>query len=329
MKPFRRILVAIKDPESRSSAALSKAVQLAQGTGARLELFHAISTPLLADAYVYSPRKLAQAERAIRARHLAALARMAGTLRRQGVSATVSAEWDFPPHEAIVRRATRVGANLIVAEVHEGRRLAPWLLHLTDWELLRLSSVPVLLIKNARPYRRPTVLAAVDPGHAFAKTTQLDRQILRVAGLVTDTLRGRLHAMHAFMPIPPLMTIAPEPGTASAIARLQSRARARAKAAFSRLLSSSKIPAKRRHVVALPPFDAIPATARRLRSDVVVMGAVSRSGLKRIFIGNTAERVLGDLKCDVLVVKPADFVNRVGRGRRGVKIAVVTPPIPF
>jgi nucleotide-binding universal stress UspA family protein len=31
---------------------------------------------------------------------------------------------------------------------------------------------------------------------------------------------------------------------------------------------------------------------------------MSRSGLKRIFIGNTAERVLDGLQCDVLVVKP-------------------------
>jgi nucleotide-binding universal stress UspA family protein len=34
------------------------------------------------------------------------------------------------------------------------------------------------------------------------------------------------------------------------------------------------------------------------------MGAMSRSGLKRIFIGNTAEQVLDSLQSDVLIVKP-------------------------
>jgi hypothetical protein len=34
------------------------------------------------------------------------------------------------------------------------------------------------------------------------------------------------------------------------------------------------------------------------------MGAVPRSGLKRLFIGNTAERVLHQLPCDLLIVKP-------------------------
>ena len=30
-------------------------------------------------------------------------------------------------------------------------------------------SVPVLLVKDAHPYRHPKILAAIDPTHAFAK----------------------------------------------------------------------------------------------------------------------------------------------------------------
>ena len=327
MGPLRSILVAVKDPASRRLAAVSKAIQVAEGTGAQIELFHAISTPLLADAYVYSPQELAQAERAIRARHLAALDKTASRLRRRGIKATVSAEWDFPAYEAIVRRARRIGADLIVAERHGGRRIAPWLLHLTDWELLRLSPLPVLLVKNAKPYRRPAVLAAVDPSHAFAKTAQLDSEILRVAGIISDALRGKLHAVHAYMPIPPLMSTSAETMNANVLATLESDARVKAKSAFQRVLASANIPAERRHLVARAPIEAIPAAARKSRCAIVVMGALSRSGLKRVFIGNTAERVLDELACDVLVVKPAHFANRVGRAKRGVQLTVSTPPI--
>ena len=45
--------------------------------------------------------------------------------------------------------------------------------------------------------------------------------------------------------------------------------------------------------------------AKRWQADALVMGAVSRSALKRLFIGNTAERVLDSVNCDVVVVKPA------------------------
>jgi universal stress protein E len=60
------------------------------------------------------------------------------------------------------------------------------------------------------------------------------------------------------------------------------------------------------------------------------MGAVSRSGLKRFFIGNTAERVLDLLTCDILIVKPAHFTSRVRRERRGVRVASALPiPTPL
>ena len=93
----------------------------------------------------------------MRTRRLEAHAARAGA---RGVKVTCKVQWDYPPHEAIVRRATRNGADLIIAECHEGSRLKPWLMHLTDWELLRTSQVPVLLLKNTRLYQRPPILAA-------------------------------------------------------------------------------------------------------------------------------------------------------------------------
>jgi universal stress protein E len=48
-----------------------------------------------------------------------------------------------------------------------------------------------------------------------------------------------------------------------------------------------------------------------LRADVLVMGGISRSALERFFVGSTAEAVLDKLRCDVLIVKPADFASPV------------------
>ena len=53
------------------------------------------------------------------------------------------------------------------------------------------------------------------------------------------------------------------------------------------------------------------ALTKRLRASLVVMGAISRSGIQRLLIGNTAERVLDDMPCDVLIVKPAGFKSKV------------------
>jgi universal stress protein E len=57
-----------------------------------------------------------------------------------------------------------------------------------------------------------------------------------------------------------------------------------------------------------------------LGAGIVVMGALSRSGLKRLFIGNTAEAVLDSLACDVLIVKPGRFQTQVPRKSRGAQL---------
>jgi nucleotide-binding universal stress UspA family protein len=44
---------------------------------------------------------------------------------------------------------------------------------------------------------------------------------------------------------------------------------------------------------------------------VVVMGTLARTGLKGVFMGNTAERVLGTVGGSVLAVKPGGFETPV------------------
>jgi universal stress protein E len=110
----------------------------------------------------------------------------------------------------------------------------------------------------------------------------------------------------------------------------QADATAAAQKALDRELRKTGIPKSRRHIVGRHPADAIAQTAKEIHSAIVVMGAVSRSGLKRLFIGNTAERVLDLLPCDVLIVKPVHFADRVPRGCRGARIvAAPSPSMPL
>jgi universal stress protein E len=59
------------------------------------------------------------------------------------------------------------------------------------------------------------------------------------------------------------------------------------------------------------PAQVLPRAAESLHADVLTMGAIARSGLKRIFIGSTAEDVLDRLPCDALIVKPPNFSEHV------------------
>jgi universal stress protein E len=260
-------------------------------------------------------------------RRVRRLEAIAGRLRRTGIEVTTAATADYPAYEAVIRRAERIGADLIVADCHAGgEHHLPWLLRLTDWELLRHSPIPVLLVKNSRMYRHPVLLAAVDPTHAYAKPGKLDAQILRTANTLKSAMRGTLHVMHAFFPAPASATPTDllDPSIAD---ELQKQAEVIAKKGFLRLVQDFEVAPSRRHLVPEHPFDAIQNSARKTRADIVVMGAVSRSGLKRLFIGNTAERVIDTLTSDVLIVKDRRFKSRVQPRPRGARI--VSPPPPM
>ena len=91
--------------------------------------------------------------------------------REVGLRVTTAVEWDYPAHEAVIRAATRFRADLIIADCHSGPHHAPWLLHFPDWELLRNSPVPVLLVKNRRPYRRVPGIDSMAPPAGVEPTT--------------------------------------------------------------------------------------------------------------------------------------------------------------
>jgi universal stress protein E len=329
MRPIRRILFAVKNPDSRKQRGIDKAIHIARQLGASIELFHAISAPVFLELQPLTGTSLSELKREslqLRQQRLEAHAARADV---RGVDVSCEVRWDYPPHEAIVRRAGRIKADLIIAESHEGSRLKPWLLHLTDWELLRTSPLPVLLLKNTRPYRRPVVLAAVDPSHQHAKPAVLDGEIIALGESMAASLRGSLHVMHANYPALVGLTLGDPAIDAISLASTYQFQKHQDAEGFKAFAADAGFSRARRHIVDGDPVHGIPRVARELHAQIVVMGAVSRSGLKRVFIGNTAERVLSDLPCDVLVVKPPRFKARVKPKPRGMRVVAPQPLIPM
>jgi universal stress protein E len=317
---IRRILVAVKTDRARAWPAVVKAAQLARLLGAELVLFQALTVPLPGGAEPASRRgRESEVARAMRDSCLQTLEGLAVRLRRRGIEVRVCVDWDSPAYDAITRAAHRLHAGLIVAEQHAGWHHPAHLLHPTDWELLRRSRMPVLLVARRGPYRRPVVLAALDPDHSFAKPARLDAQILNAASELASGLRGALHAVHAYVPLP--VAALARGTTEETVARLKRQAAAAAREKLA--ASAAGVPRSRRHIVARHPADAIVEVAAKTRSSIVVMGAVSRSGLKRLLIGSTAERVLGRLPCDLLIIRPRGEIRSTSRIARALRAATV------
>ncbi len=178
----------------------------------------------------------------------------------------------------------------------------------------------MLLVKNPHPYRNPAVLAAIDPGHAHEKPLQLDKEILRVSKTLSTAMRGTLHAVHAYARLPVMLQ--PEATTSGTLEALQHDAEQAAQVRFNRALRAAHIARSRQYLIPQQPIDAIAEASRKSHCAMVVMGAISRSGYKRLLIGNTAERILDELPCDIMVIKPAKFRTRVPNASRGARLRV-------
>ena len=320
----KHILVGIADPNTRSSPALSRAAEIAAKTGAKVTLFHSLYSPYVAGEQFYNPIELQHdIEAAVNARKKG-LERLAKRLKVAGIATHLRCRWDYPVHESLVREVMREQIDLVVLESHDHGAVARLMLTNTDWQLLRLCPCPVLLVKTTRRYARARVLVAVDPMHAHAKPSALDTKLLDTGEALAEAFGGTVHAAHAYVLTTPLASgfmVEPMP-LPVAIAEQHA---ADVRAAFKRLVAPYNLGSRRAHLRTGLPVDELPDLAKEIDASVVVMGVVSRSGLKRLFIGHTAERVIDHLKCDVLIVKPDGFKTPVPR--RAANRPIVLPPL--
>lgn len=196
----------------------------------------------------------------------------------------------------LIRDAVDYGADLLIHNTRRHSALSRMFLSNDDWQLVRCCPIPLLLVKENAWKEQPVLLAAVDPKHSRHKPAGLDHKILRVSEHIARNLDGKVMVMHSFNEIPLSGTYMKE-------------AREEHKAAFDRLMADFDIPEDQCHLVEDAPEYGLQQLEADLHVDLIVMGAISRSLVSDVFIGNTTERVLDYLESDVLILKPDDFVS--------------------
>jgi universal stress protein E len=300
-------ILVIVDPTATAHPALEKAVRVATKCDARLELL-ACETKESRNTR-YAAHLARNDGQGFIVNLQAILEPLAEPIRRQGVDVCLETGTGDPLHEVLLERIRRGSADLIVKDTHHHPLIKRTFITNTDWHLIRACPVPLLLTKSKAWPVTPVVAAAIDPGHAYDRTQALDEQIMTSAHFLATRLGARLHVLNAFLPL--ALTADTASGLASigsAIAmRADSEALMTRQAEIQRCVASYAVNTSDMHVQMGVPSEVLPAVARELSADILAMGAVSRSGLQRLFIGSTAEQVLESLPCDVLVIRSPDF----------------------
>jgi universal stress protein E len=146
--------------------------------------------------------------------------------------------------------------------------------------------------------------------------------ILDYASSLASALDDQLHAVHAFNPVPDMA--ASQVGIPQAVAEAERQTYMKAHDALDPILDRMGITQRHLHIQEGFVIDVIEKVVRATGAQMLVMGSVSRSGFKGLLIGNTAERMLDRLGCDLLIVKPSDFRHPMSAVPRGAQIVPTT-----
>lgn len=299
----QKIVVDITDPTHTDQPALSAAIA-ASAPDAEFVLFHNLFHRNIIDQDTRGDEVLTEARELLlqaRKEQLKLLGERYVT-EQKFVTAPV---WAKVGWQELIRYAVQHSCDLVVSESEHRTRWQRLRLGSEDWELIRHCPVPLLFSRSSTDKHYKTFVAAVDPLHADDKPADLDRLIVRYAADCARRMGATLHLLnvaHTTVTVPP---IALEP--VATTVDIDSRIVANHEDAVAELAEDAR-PANCHTTVRIGiPGDEIVAFTHEKKADLLIMGAVSRSALGRLLIGNTAERVLDELPCDVLIIKPPHF----------------------
>jgi nucleotide-binding universal stress UspA family protein len=192
--------------------------------------------------------------------------------------------------------------------------------------LLRKCPCPVWLCKPNAGARYRRILAAVDveqfyPRDELRTRHGLNLGLLELAAALAQADAAELHVAYAWSAIGEGVMRgsslwAPEEKIDAYIAAERQRHGRALESLLTELKTAmaargEPMPEPLRHLPKGSARGEVPALARRIDADLVVLGTLGRTGVPGLFIGNTAEAVLHQVECSVLALKPRGFVSPV------------------
>jgi nucleotide-binding universal stress UspA family protein len=195
-----------------------------------------------------------------------------------GVACKRHIRYGKQPATEVVAAAHAADSNILII----GRRpprgdIKEWLVGDIAQQILIDAPCHVLVVNwQAQPFKN-RILVASDGSPISATVAKVATQIAKATGLPVTVMT----------------------------AATSDAARARAEEDLAQKVGLMKIEGvtAESRIVALPPEQAIIDTAQEIGADLVVIGNDQRKGLTRKIAGQTTDRVVGGLKCAVLVVK--------------------------
>ena len=297
MNQLKTILVGVDFSEC-SRNALEQAVRLARWNNAGLRIIHVMPPALLNSGGEELQSTLDELRGRMREH---AIARLADWAAEAGAPAGHSREViNGVPLDVLLTESRSKDADLLVLGI-TGDSLLPNGAGTLATKCLRKAGIKVMLVEasHRQPFRR--IVACMDFSEA-------SREVVIQAWRVAGRDRAEVHLLHVFQPewrVRNSMTDLP------ALGDFEKSYRAILEGNLRQFAAESP---EANPIVSVCPGKThghgIAEYCRNVDADLVILGSKGQTNLKYVLLGSTVERLLKEIPCSALVVRPS-----VGKGR--------------
>ncbi len=267
-----QILVII-DPTREHQPALQRAIVAAKTLDYSVHLFASIHEESDCNSK-HSKNTFVQQCLKQQREKLEALAEEA---RSGGILVSTEVDWDSDWTNAAIRASMRNNSNILFKSTFKHSLTERVIRKTTDWTILRNCLCPVLLVREDTRWDSHKILAAVSVENTDSAHKEINQTIIDLGQKVAKSYDSEVHFINAYndsLSHPDANYLAKECG----------------------------VPDSQIHMKVGAPEDAIVDKSKELAADLIVIGTVARSGVAGWISGNTAEKVLDRVECDVLAL---------------------------
>ena len=302
---MNKSILAIIEPDIFPDEVARRAAWLAIQYGCDLELL--LCDPVLTvlgDSFIVSNEAQELADN-IKQAQIEIIGGIAASVSSRDLDVEASVLHQGPVSDAIISKAKDSDPAFVVKGTSYHSPADRAMFTYTDWRLIRKLHCPVWLVKGGEWKEHPVIVGAVDPTHQHDPKATIDQKIVEAGKVLATMTDGKLLLLHTYQRLVEIgarviKTIKP---IKLSVEELDKKTRETHQRQLDALAEANDV--AQDDVYQLPgrTQEILPSFVRSNGADIVIMGAVARTGLKRRIVGSTAEKVLDHLPCDILLVR--------------------------
>ncbi len=306
MHSFKNILVGVDlssgdklvydDLSPSTSSAVDRAIWLAELNSAHLEFFYTLDIGYHAQ-YMIEEDSGMETTIVTSARRI--LAQFVERAEQRGITARAKVTFGKSWFE-IIQQVLNNRVDLVIVGAKARGALERLFIGSTGMKLLRKCPCPVWITHPPRSTSHGAILVAHD-------LTEVGTVALGLGASMAELHDAPLHVVHALEAVN-IDAKTPTTVFASKGDDAIQKARQTIESQLERfeLKSAAQI-----HIAAGAAATVLLQQIEEIDVDLLVMGTIARSGIDGLLFGNTAERLLPQVRCSVIAVKPSDFQSPI------------------